>query len=160
VLAASLDRVVLRHETLRTTFAVADGKPVQVIARRRRQSLPVIDLSGLPEARGELALRQLAAAEQLRPFDLARGPLPRSPLLRLGPERQALFLYLHHIVADGWSMRVLIGELSALYAAGVAGRPAALAPLPLQYADFAAWQRERLSGLLLEAQIGYWKERL
>jgi hypothetical protein len=156
-LARALSGVVLRHEALRTRFRTEDGHPVQVIAVEGETAvpLPLVDLRLVPGAAewiGEPA--RLAALEAGIGFDLRRGPLLRARLLRLADERHALLLTLHHIVADRWSMGVLMGEVTALYQ----GR--ALPELPLQYADYAVWQREWLTGETLERQIGYWRERL
>jgi amino acid adenylation domain-containing protein len=154
-LAAVFAEVVRRHEALRTTFDARDGGPVQVIAPRGpRPELPEIDLSGLPDP--ETAARALALAEARTPFDLARGPLLRLALLRLGKGDHVLLINLHHIVSDGWSIGVLLREVAALWAGG----PAALPDLPVQYADFAVWQREWLHGEVLEAQLAYWRGRL
>ncbi|HVR99572.1 MAG TPA: amino acid adenylation domain-containing protein, partial [Thermoanaerobaculia bacterium] len=143
--------VARRHEALRTTFASRDGQAVQVIASSGPE-LPVVDLSGLA-AREELA-RRLALEEAWRPFDLARGPLLRLTLLRLGETDHLLLMTMHHIVSDGWSRGVLLREIGALYA----GSP--LPELPVQYADFAVWQRSWLQGEVLEEQIAYWRRRL
>ncbi|HEX7241915.1 MAG TPA: amino acid adenylation domain-containing protein, partial [Longimicrobiaceae bacterium] len=147
-----------RHETLRTTYSQAGGEPVQVVHAPAPVALPVVDLRGARDPEGEAA--RLAAEEASRPFDLARGPLLRSTLLRLGGDDHVLLLTLHHVVSDGWSMRVLVREVSALYAAFTRGEPSPLPELPVQYADFAVWQRGWLSGETLEAQVGFWKEKL
>ncbi|HSU16596.1 non-ribosomal peptide synthetase [Longimicrobium sp.] len=159
-LAAALSGVVLRHEPLRTVFRAVDGEPEQRVLPAAPVPLPLEDLSALPGAG-----REAAAAERLRrwagtPFDLERGPLFRAALLRLGPEEHVLFLAMHHIVSDGWSMGILFGELSALYAARRGGGEAALPGLPVQYADYSAWQREKLSGGPLEEQVAWWRARL
>jgi amino acid adenylation domain-containing protein len=155
-LAGIFAEVVRRHEALRTTFDVRDsldGGPVQVIAPAGPPpELPAIDLSGLPDP--EAAARALALAEARTPFDLARGPLLRLALLRLGEGDHVLLITLHHIVGDGWSVGVLLREIAAL-ASG-----AALPALAVQYADFAVWQREWLRGEVLEAQLTYWRGRL
>ncbi len=158
-LAASLAEVVRRHAALRTTFAVAAGRPVQMIVPPGPLALPLVDLSSLPASAREAEGLRLAGDEARRPFDLARGPLFRVALLRLAAARHAVFLSLHHIVADGWSMGVLTHEVGALYAAAVAGAPSPLPELAIQYADFAAWQRGWLAGDELERQLGYWRER-
>ena len=111
--------------------------------------LPVVDLAGLPAAAREGEARRVAAAEARRPFDLARGPLLRAALLRLGEREHALLLAMHHIVSDGWSMGVLVRELAALYRGVRRGRPSPLPELPVQYADFAVWQRQWLRGEVL-----------
>ncbi|HEX7242663.1 MAG TPA: amino acid adenylation domain-containing protein [Longimicrobiaceae bacterium] len=157
-LRASLDVLVRRHEALRTTFAEADGSPVQVIHAPGPVALPVIDLRGEPDAEPEAA--RLAQEEALRPFDLTRGPLLRSTLLRLGAEDHVLLFTLHHIVSDAWSRGVLVREVTELYAALLRGEEPALPELPVQYGDYALWQRGRLTEEILEEQLGFWKERL
>ncbi len=157
-LRASLDALVRRHETLRTTFEERDGQPVQVVRGPAPVALTAVDLRGVREAGREAA--RLAGEEALRPFDLARGPLLRSTLLRLGEDDHVLCFTLHHVVSDGWSRGVLVREVSALYAASTRGEEPRLPELPVQYADYAVWQRARLSGETLEAQIAYWRERL
>ncbi|MBV9774815.1 MAG: amino acid adenylation domain-containing protein, partial [Gemmatimonadetes bacterium] len=157
-LRASLDALVARHESLRTTFAERGGVPVQVIHPPAPVPLPVLDLRELPEAEREAT--RLAAAEAQRPFDLARGPLLRSTLLRLADDDHVLCFTMHHVVSDGWSMGVLVREVSALYNALSRGEPSPLPELPVQYADFALWQRAWLSGETLERQLSYWRDRL
>ncbi len=159
-LSASLAEIVRRHAVLRTTFAVAARRPAQVIAPARDLALPQVDLSGLPPAARDALGRRLAGGDARRPFDLARGPLVRSTLLRLEAERHIVLFALHHIVADGWSMGVLAREVGALYAAAVAGLPSPLPEPAIQYADFAVWQRGWLAGAELERQLGFWRERL
>src|SRR5215207_166577 len=156
----ALTEVVRRHESLRTTFAVRDGQPVQLIHPAGPLELPVTDLGHLGAELREAEARRLAAVEARRPFDLARGPLLRVQLLRLAAEEHVLLLTMHHIVSDGWSMGVLVKEAAALYRAFAAGRPSPLAELPVQYADYAAWQRGWLQGEVLESQIAYWREQL
>jgi amino acid adenylation domain-containing protein len=159
-LERALGEIVRRHEALRTVFAQVDGAPVQVISPFAGFALPVEDLSGLGEADREGALRRLAQEEAARPFDLAAGPLFRASLLRLSDEDHVLLLSMHHIVSDGWSMGVLFGELSALYAAYREGVESPLPELEVQYADYAVWQREQVAGEVLDRQLAYWKERL
>ena len=158
-LEQSLNEIIRRHESLRTTFSMIDGEAVQVIAPSLGVSVPVIDLRDHPEEREEEA-RELAREEACQPFDLARGPLFRSQLLRLGEDDHVLLLTMHHIVSDGWSMGVLHRELSMLYRAFVNGQPSPLEDLPIQYADFAVWQREWLQGEVLDRQLSYWKTQL
>jgi amino acid adenylation domain-containing protein len=160
VLRRALGEIVSRHEPLRTTFASRGGRPVQVIAIAAGTPLPLTDLSGLPEAWRELEARRLSGEEAAHRFDLARGPLFRTSLLRLGSREHVLLLTVHHIVSDGWSMTVLIREIAALYTAFNAGGPTPLPQLPVQYVDFAVWQREWLRGEALESQVAYWRERL
>ncbi|HEU0052350.1 MAG TPA: condensation domain-containing protein, partial [Longimicrobium sp.] len=159
-LERALGEIVRRHQALRTTFAEVEGEPVQVIAPFDGFALPVEDLSELGEADREAAVRRRADEEAARPFDLAAGPLFRAALLRLCDEDHALLLSMHHIVSDGWSMGVLFRELSALYAAYREGSESPLSELPVQYADYAAWQREQLDGGVLDRQLAYWRERL
>jgi amino acid adenylation domain-containing protein len=159
-LAAGLAEVVRRHSVLRVTLSAVEGRPFQQIQAVASPQLPEVDLRSLPARRREAEARRLAAAEAEAPFDLARGPLLRASLLRLGDGDHVLLLTLHHIVADGWSMGVLIRELGGLYRSAVAGRPSPLAPLPLQYTDYAAWQREWLRGAALDEQIAFWRGAL
>ncbi|MEA2692171.1 MAG: hypothetical protein QOJ16_1558, partial [Acidobacteriota bacterium] len=161
-LAVAFSSIVLRHEALRTTFRPGSAGPLQVIAPLAGAGLPLplVDLAGLPAAARDEAAGRLLAEEAGRPFDLARGPLLRSTLLRLAPERHLAVLNLHHIVADGWSMDVFVRELAAFYGAALEGRPAPLAPLPVQYADFAVWQRGWLAGPEIERQLDWWRQRL
>ncbi|HYG62068.1 MAG TPA: amino acid adenylation domain-containing protein, partial [Thermoanaerobaculia bacterium] len=160
VLENALLEVARRHEALRTTFAERDDLPVQVITPEPPIFLVVGDLSDLPQAARELEMSRRALAEALRPFDLAAGPLVRALLLRLDEEEHALLVTMHHIVTDGWSMGIFLRELTALYGAFVQGRPSPLPELPIQYGDFAAWQRAWLTGGVLDAQLGYWQGRL
>ncbi|NVJ15426.1 non-ribosomal peptide synthase/polyketide synthase, partial [Myxococcus sp. AM010] len=157
-LERSFDALVRRHESLRTTFRADGGAPVQVIAPAGQVAFTFEDLSGLPDAEQEAQRR--AEVEALRPFELAQGPLLRTTLLRLGEREHVLVLMTHHIVSDGWSMGVLVREVAALYEAFSQGRPSPLPELPVQYPDYAVWQREWLKGEVLEAQLGYWKQRL
>ncbi len=159
-LGRALDELARRHEALRTVFAVVDGEPVQVVRPAPRGVLAEVELSGLGPAAAESEARRLSAAEVRRPFDLARGPLFRATLLRLGAQDAALLLSLHHAVSDGWSMGVLKRELSVLYGAFLAGEASPLPELAFQYGDWAAWQRAWLRGETLERQTGFWRERL
>ena len=118
------------------------------------------DLSAMPEGQREVKAKQLASEEASRPFDLVTGPLLRATLLRLKPEDHILLLTMHHIISDGWSMGILYRELSVLYEAFSKGKPSPLPELPIQYADFAVWQREWLQGKNLEEQLTFWKEQL
>ena len=159
-LEQSLNEIVKRHESLRTTFQDIKGEPAQQVVPASPQTLPLMDLSGLPEAEREEEVRRLTLEELNRPFDLARGPLVRARLLKLDAETHVVLFMMHHIVTDAWSMGVLLRELKVLYEAFSEGRPSPLAELPIQYADFARWQRDWLSGEALEEQLGYWQERL
>ncbi len=159
-LERTLNEIVERHEILRTTFDTVDGKPVQVIAPQREVPLPVKDLARLDQAERQAAVRQMAQDEAQRPFDLKAGPLFRAGLLRLEEEDHVLLLTMHHIVSDGWSMGVFVREVAQLYTTFASGEPSPLPELPVQYADFAQWQREWLQGEVLEKQLSYWKEQL
>ena len=159
-LAAALDAIVGRQASLRTTFAERNGRPVQVVHPPAPVPLPRVDLSALPLPRAEAEARRLAAQESSRPFDLAAGPLFRALLLPLPDGDHALLLAMHHIVSDGWSMGVFVREIGALYLACAAGEASPLPALPIQYADFARWQREHLRGEALEAEVGYWRRQL
>jgi amino acid adenylation domain-containing protein len=156
----ALNNLVQRHESLRTTFSVVDGQPVQVVAPNPTVGLPLFDLSCLPEGGREAEALRLATDETRRAFDLTRGPLLRVRLLRLDEQQHVLILVFHHIVSDGWSRAVLFRELSELYDASCAGEPYPLSDLPIQYSDYAVWQREWLQGEVLEDQLSYWKEQL
>jgi hypothetical protein len=158
-LQAALNRIVARHEVLRTTFASVQGEAVQIIAPPEvGLNVAVMDLEGLTDAEGEL--KRIAACEANDPFDLAQGPLCRSRLIRLGDEEHVLLLTIHHSVSDGWSMTVFFNELSALYDAFAQGRADPLPPLSIQYADYAVWQRQWLTGERLRDQADYWKRTL
>jgi amino acid adenylation domain-containing protein len=159
-LEQAIAALVERHEALRTTFAFAEGAVVQVIAEAAATTTPVIDLSHAPESSREAQVQRLVVEEARRPFDLTRGPLLRTTLLRLGEQEHVLLLTAHHIMVDGWSMGVLFRELTALYNAFAAGRPSPLAPLELQYADVSEWQREWLQSEDCQSQLEYWKKQL
>lgn len=159
-LERALNEIVRRHAVLRTTFPATDDAPRQIAAPELTLRLPVADLSALPEPARAAEVERRIAGDALAPFDLATGPLLRASILRLGADDHVLLLNLHHIVADGWSLGLLFKEWSALYAAFREGKPSPLAPLPIQYGDFAAWQRASLDGGVFAEQIAYWKERL
>ena len=159
-LGQAFKEIVRRHEALRTTFVTVAGRPVQVISTDVRLSLPVTDLGGMAGAEREAEARRLAEKEAQLPFDLVRGPLLRTRLLRLDAQRHVALLTMHHIVSDGWSKGVLMRELAALYEAYSANRPSPLPELPIQYADFSYWQRDWLQGEALERQLSYWKGQL
>jgi amino acid adenylation domain-containing protein len=162
--AALLERcfleVIRRHEALRTVFAAVDGEPVQVIGALPAFTLPIVDLRDLPPPARETRMLTLATEEAQRPFDLSRGPLMRATLLRLAEQEQVLLLTMHHIISDGWSAGILVREVAALYEAYTAGRPSPLPELPIQYADYALWQRNWLRGEVLEEQLSFWRQRL
>ncbi|MDQ3917764.1 MAG: condensation domain-containing protein, partial [Acidobacteriota bacterium] len=156
----SLREIVRRHESLRTTFESRDGRPFQRVSPEVRLTLGLTDLAAMPEGERDAEAGRLAEEEARTPFDLEAGPLIRARLLRLGPEEHLALLTMHHIVSDGWSMGVLVREVAALYEAFTQGKESPLPELPIQYADYAAWQREQLSGEALEEQLSYWKGQL
>jgi amino acid adenylation domain-containing protein len=159
-LERSLNEIIRRHESLRTTFVTAGGQPAQIIAPYSPRTLPLLDLRGLSETEREAQVGKLVAEEAVRPFDLSRGSLFRIYLLKLDETEHIAVFSMHHIISDEWSLGVLAHELAALYAAFRQGQPSSLTELPIQYADFAYWQREWLQGEALESQLGYWRERL
>ena len=159
-LEQALNEIVRRHEILRTTFAAVDDEPVQVIAPESKIAIPIRDLTALPEAHREAEARSRAAEQTGRPFDLSKGPLLRTTLLRLGEQDHVLLLDTHHIVTDGWSNRILMNELATLYEAFCAGEASPLPELKIQYADYAVWQRQWLQGEVLERQLAYWKMQM
>ncbi|HEU4454055.1 MAG TPA: amino acid adenylation domain-containing protein, partial [Longimicrobium sp.] len=159
-LRGALDEVARRHEVLRTTFREGEAGPVQVVAPPSPVALPVVDLAGLDDDHREGSLRRLARAESRRPFDLASGPPLRARVVRLDPAEWAVTFTVHHVASDGWSSEVLVREVSTLYTAFADGRPSPLGELPLQYADYAAWQRERVRGEVLDEQLGFWRDTL
>jgi aspartate racemase len=158
----ALEAIVSRHESLRTTFALEEGEPVQIISEGGRVEMPLVDLDGRFGSEEDRAaeVQRLATEEAQRVFDLTQGPLLRTSLLRLAEDEHVLLLNMHHIISDGWSMGVFLRELAALYEACSTGKPASLSELPIQYADFAVWQREWLQGEVLDAQLAHWKRLL
>ncbi|WP_375497265.1 amino acid adenylation domain-containing protein [uncultured Nostoc sp.] len=160
VLLQTLDEIVQRHEVLRTTFATVEEKPVQVIIPTLSLNLPTINLEELSEVEQEAEVKKLVIQEIQQPFNLSQAPLLRATLLRLKETEHILVFTMHHIISDGWSMGVLTQEVAVLYEAFSKGQPSLLSELPIQYVDFAAWQRQRLQGELLQSQIAYWKNQL
>ncbi|MEH1894385.1 MAG: amino acid adenylation domain-containing protein [Nostoc sp.] len=160
VLLQTLDEIVRRHEVLRTTFATVEEKPVQLIIPTLSLNLPTINLEELSEFEQEAEVKKLVIQEIQQPFNLSQAPLLRATLLRLKETEHILVFTMHHIISDGWSMGVLTQEVAVLYEAFSKGQPSLLSELPIQYVDFAAWQRQRLQGELLQSQISYWKNQL
>lgn len=156
----ALSEVIRRHEALRTSFPIINGQPVQAIAAPQHVALPVRDLSSLPESERMVRAEQLKLEDAMQPFDLARGPLVRVQLLRLAADEHILLPSMHHIISDGWSLSIFLGELTTLYKAFAKGEPSPLPELEIQYADFAEWQREYLRGEVLEQQLAYWRKQL
>ena len=160
LLAASLDEVARRHGVLRTRFEDRDGEPVQIVEPFASRPLEVVDLSPLPVDERDETLERLKLEEASKPFDLERGSLWRAVLYRLGSEHHVAVLTLHHIIADGWSLQVLTRELSEIYSALASGEPSHLPPLPIQYVDYALWQRRWLDGEALEQQLEFWRQQI
>ncbi|MFL6332859.1 MAG: amino acid adenylation domain-containing protein [Pyrinomonadaceae bacterium] len=159
-LEGALREIISRHESLRTTFPIRDGQPQQVVASSFPFELSTTDLDGLPTDRRASTVGEFIHADAERPFDLARGPLFRFQLLRLSESEHILTLNFHHIISDGWSLTILLRELSALYAAESRNGGAVLRPLPIQYGDYALWERGWFEGERLRGQLDYWKQRL
>ncbi len=159
-LELAFSQILRRHESLRTRIRVVRGLPVQAIAEPEELVLPVIDLTELSEEDRDTEAERIVAEEARLPFDLSRGPLVRFKLFRLGGKRYLFFLNMHHIIWDGWSVGVFLRELGVLYESFLGGEGLPLAELPIQYADYAEWQREWLQGEVLDKQIEYWKEKL
>ncbi len=160
VLARCLDEIVRRHEALRTSFPSVDGKPIAVVAPAGPVAIKRVSVEALSPGRREDAAYKIIVTEARRPFDLGSGPVVRAVLVTLGPDDRIFLFVFHHIVSDGWSVDLFFRELAALYEAFSTGRPSPLPELPIQYGDFAAWQRDWLQGEVLERQLGYWRERL
>ncbi|MFC7622942.1 amino acid adenylation domain-containing protein [Microlunatus sp. GCM10028923] len=160
ILHRCLNELVARHEMLRTCLRQVDGRPVQVVAPQLRLPLTVIDLTGLPPDRADAAVLTAAAEQGRRPFDLTTAPLLRCLLLRLDPAESVLAVTIHHAIADGWSLRLFFAELATRYPEVAAGRPDTRSRLPIQYGDFAVWQRDQLSGPRLRASLDHWTTAL
>lgn len=160
ILRQSLNDLVQRHESLRTTFSIFEGRPIQVIAPSLTLDIPAVDLRDLPDSEAESRARQLAAEDSQQLFNLSRGPLLRVTRLRLAEETHILVLTMHHIISDGWSIGLFFKELTALYNTHLNEKSAPLPELPIQYADFAVWQQEWLQGETLDNQLTYWERTL
>ena len=159
-LERSFHEIVRRHAALRTTFTTLDGQPVQIVEADIKVELSVVNLQPAALNDRDRISQQLAAAEAQRPFNLTIDPLLRVTLLQFDPTEAVLLLTMHHIVADGWSLGVLLRELACFYTALVENQAPILPSLPIQYPDFACWQRDWLQGEVLEAQLAYWREQL
>ncbi len=160
VLQRCLTELLRRHEALRTRFDMVHGRPVQVIEAPDAIAMPVTDLSQMPEAEREAEAGRLCEEEARRPFDLTQAPMLRARLLRMDATRHVLMLNVHHVAADGWSFEILLKELGILYQAFLRGHPSPLPELPIQYADFAAWQRRDTGGEAIGKRLSYWREQL
>lgn len=159
-LEKSLHAIVDRHESLRTTFDIRGAEPVQIVARHPNFALAYTDLSSFSATQIESEAYNRAVIETGKPFDLKQGPLFRAVLLRLGPEHHILLCVMHHIISDGWSAGLLVRELIANYGEFSKRPDYRPGPLPLQYGDYAIWQRQLLTGDVLERQLAYWKSKL
>ncbi|WP_082348916.1 condensation domain-containing protein [Planktothricoides sp. SR001] len=159
-LEKSINEIVRRHEIFRTSFSIIDGQPIQAIAPSMTVNLPIVQLSHLPINEREKESDIMATEAAQHKFDLSQLPLITAKLLHLSETENILLLTMHHIIFDGWSVAVLLKELAAHYQAFVMGEASPLLPLPIQYADFAIWQRQRLQGEVLESQLAYWKKQL
>jgi len=159
-LKQALDEMVRRHEVLRTTFETEEDQPVQVIHPDLPVDMEQLDLRDVPEAERQRRAMEIAREQAQQPFDLTRGPLFRTALVRLADDEHLLILVMHHIVSDGWSLSIFIQEVAILYKVLIAGHKSPLPELPIQYADFACWQRQWMQGTVLEKQLAYWKEQL
>ncbi|NEO23277.1 MULTISPECIES: non-ribosomal peptide synthetase [unclassified Moorena] len=159
-LERAINEIVGRHEVFRTSFIAVDGQPIQAIASSLTVKLLIIELSHLPSNEREIEVERIAVEETQQRFDLSKLPLIQAKLLRLSEEENILLLTIHHIIFDGWSAGVLLKELAVNYEAFATGKSSPLPPLPIQYADFAIWQRQRLQGEKLESQLAYWKKQL
>src|SRR5215471_15914232 len=159
-LGQTIGAVVQRHEVLRTSFQTVEGRPVQYISRDAHMPLLITDLSGLEVRESEDIARRLALEEARRHFDLSQSPLLRLCVLRIRDEQHLFVVVMHHIIADGWSMGLLVSEMESLYGPYVQGVPGLLPELPIQYADYALWQREWLQGEVLKEQLAYWSNQL
>ncbi|NEP50100.1 MAG: hypothetical protein F6K65_15285 [Moorea sp. SIO3C2] len=158
VLEQSLNEIIRRHENLRTCFPSVDGKPMQVISTVANINLSTVELPSSPEQTTQL--KQLASTEAEKPFDLGQGPPLRVTLVRLSRETHILMLTMHHIIYDAWSIGILARELCTLYEAYSQGNPSPLSELPIQYADYAHWQRQKLTTEVLEKHLSYWRQKL
>ena len=159
-LEQSLNQMLQRHEALRTTFKMVEEQPVQIIVPSLTLALSVMNLCQLPAAAQQMEVQRLATEQSQRPFDLIQGPLLRFTLLQLGEQEHVLLFTMHHIIFDGWSLSIILRELSALYQSFSKGTPSLLPELPIQYADFAVWQRQQLQGEKLDFHLSYWKQQL
>lgn len=160
VLNRCINEIVQRHEILRTTFTTKDGRPYQVSTPALSLTVPLVDLRPLPADRRETKVVEIAEAEARRPFDLTEGPLFRVVLLQVDTEDHVVLFIMHHIISDNWSVGVVVAELAALYNAFSSGAPSPLPELPVQYADYALWQRTSIEEEGLEEQLAYWKQKL
>jgi hypothetical protein len=159
VLEKSLQEIIARHETLRTTFEMEEGQLMQVVAPELAFALPVVQLQEATEGERERQLAQFATDYAQEPFDLEKGPLLRATLVALDRADHVLFVSMHHIIADGWSLGVLVRDMMAIYGAFAIGQASPLEELPVQYVDYTEWHNEWMQGEVLEEQLIYWKQQ-
>ena len=160
-LRSSFDALVMRHESLRTVFRANDqGMAEQIIATEQKLDIPVIDLCDLPSRNARCARMKKLRGINTTPFDLTQGPLLRVALIKIAPEEHLLVVVMHHIVTDDWSKRIIIDEFAAHYRAHVQGQELSLPALPIQYADYAVWQRNWLEAGEKDRQLAYWRAQL
>ncbi|MDZ8065210.1 MAG: amino acid adenylation domain-containing protein [Nostoc sp. DedQUE08] len=159
-LEQSLQEIIDRHEALRTNFVTVDEQPIQIIHTQTNWKVSVLEWQNLSPSEQEIATQQLVQQQAIQPFDLAKGALIRATLVVLSQTENILLVCMHHVVSDGWSMGVFVSELATLYKAYSQGQPSPLAPLPIQYADFALWQKDWLQGDVLQTQLNYWQQQL
>jgi hypothetical protein len=159
-LEKSLNETIARHELLRTSFTLVYGLPVQLIAPQQEIKIPLLDLADFPEDGRKARARSLALEHALRPFDLSQWPLLRVKLLKMGDNDHIAMIAIHHIICDRWSLDVLVREVTEFYEAIITGQQPSLPALPIQYSDYAVWQRQLLEGEILEEQLSYWKHQL
>jgi|APSaa5957512535_1039671.scaffolds.fasta_scaffold00708_2 amino acid adenylation domain-containing protein len=160
ILEQSLNKIIQRHESLRTTFATKGEMPVQLISPELLLKIEILDLQSVPDSGLHEEMNRLIDEDDLRPFDLSNGPLIRVKLLKLRPEEHVFLLTIHHIIYDGWSIGVMMNELSNFYQTFLRGKTLLLKGLPIQYADYAILQRKRFQGEFLQRQLTYWKNQL
>jgi amino acid adenylation domain-containing protein len=159
-LQQSLNEILKRHEIWRTNLILVNGEPIQKITPNLTWNIPIINLEHLSGQDWEAEVKQLVAKEAIKPFNLAKELLVRAILLKLNEEEHVLLVTMHHIITDGWSCGVFLRELSTLYPAFSTNQPSPLPPLPIQYADFSIWQRDRIQGEFLATKLNYWKQQL
>ncbi|WP_296235252.1 condensation domain-containing protein, partial [Pseudomonas sp. UBA4617] len=159
-LRATFNALLARHEVLRSAYHDIDGEPVMRIAEQLELEVSLRDLSSMDDVQRQQVAEQESLDNLRLPFDLRQAPLIRARVLKLGEHQHLLLLALHHMVADGWSVAVLVNEFSQIYASLRAGQPTALPALPVQYADYAAWQHQYLQGAVLQREVSFWQQQL
>src|ERR1043166_7636145 len=159
-LQRAVDEIVGRHESLRTTFVTIDGAPSALVADPGNSAIELVDLRSIERPAREIERHRLVEQEILQPFDLSRGPLIRTKLIQCSEQESIFIVTMHHIISDGWSLILFFRELATIYDALVAGEGYRLAPLSIQYSDYAAWQRDSLRDEIVASQLSYWRQQL